>query len=187
MLIATDSSHELCIISTSALLLNFEGSTGDASRRVWEHVGSGDSHKIVRIASRCLHRTDRWHCSPFLCTRQRSGGRQITLRRTVKSPRLVNTKKASPSARGCFIRAIFVGGVYNSNFNQAATAANTDSGWSLRVAPRLIATGTDGAIHSTTLYGSGGLPVFQRQYSQLPTRDCHKITAQPKMSRSISI
>ena len=34
------------------------------------------------------------------------------------------------------------------------------------MAPRLIATGTDGAIHSTTLFGSGGLPVFQRQYRQ---------------------
>ena len=56
--------------------------------------------------------------------------------------------------------SIFVGGVYNSNFNQAATAANTDSGWSLRVAPRLIATSTDGAIHSTTLYGVGDFQFF---------------------------
>ena len=56
--------------------------------------------------------------------------------------------------------SIFVGGVYNSNSNQAATGTNKDSGWSARVAPRLIATGTDGAIHSTTLFAVGDFQFF---------------------------
>ena len=56
--------------------------------------------------------------------------------------------------------SIFVGGVYNSNSNQAATSTNKDSGWSARVAPRLIATGTDGAIHSTTLFAVGDFQFF---------------------------
>ena len=63
--------------------------------------------------------------------------------------------------------SIFVGGIYNSNSNQApnnsnqaVTGTNKDSGWSARVAPRLIATGTDGAIHSTTLFAVGDFQFF---------------------------
>ena len=61
--------------------------------------------------------------------------------------------------------SIFLGGTYNSNPNQAATGqaatgTNKDSGWSARVAPRLIATGTDGAIHSTTLFAVGDFQFF---------------------------
>ena len=37
---------------------------------------------------------------------------------------------------------------------------NKDSGWNARVAPRLIATGTDGAIHSTTLFAVGDFQFF---------------------------
>lgn len=56
--------------------------------------------------------------------------------------------------------SIFVGGTYNSNPNQAATGTNKDSGWNARVAPRLIATGTDGALHSTTLFAVGDFQFF---------------------------
>ena len=61
--------------------------------------------------------------------------------------------------------SIFLGGVYNSNSNQAPSGqavqgTNKDSGWSARVAPRLIATGTDGAIHSTTLFAVGDFQFF---------------------------
>ena len=124
-------------------------------------MGSGDSHKIVRIASRCLHRTDRWHCSPFFCTRQRfrrPGANNIPPNGEI-SP-TGEYKEGVAVGPWMLYPSIFVGGVYNSNFNQAATAANTDSGWSLRVAPRLIATSTDGAIHSTTLYGVGDFQFF---------------------------
>ena len=46
--------------------------------------------------------------------------------------------------------SLFVGAVYNTNFNQGAT--NGDSGTSLRVVPHVAAT-YDGGIHKATVYG----------------------------------
>ena len=56
--------------------------------------------------------------------------------------------------------SLFVGATYNNNINQAATDFNRDNGAGLRVAPRLIATGTDGAIHQTTIYAVGDFQFF---------------------------
>ena len=48
--------------------------------------------------------------------------------------------------------SIFVGAVYDNNFNQLATGTDHSSGVGLRVSPRL--TGAyDGGIHKTTVYG----------------------------------
>jgi hypothetical protein len=56
--------------------------------------------------------------------------------------------------------SLYVGGVYDTNKNQAPSGFPKDSGGSLRVAPRLIATHTDGAIHGTTLFGVGDFRFF---------------------------
>ena len=56
--------------------------------------------------------------------------------------------------------SLYVGGYYDSNFNQSATGTNRDSGGSVRVAPRLVATHTDGGIHTTSIYGVGDIRFF---------------------------
>jgi len=55
---------------------------------------------------------------------------------------------------------IYVGGTYNSNIHQAPSGTNRDSGGSVRVAPRMIATYTDGAIHQTMIFGVGDFQFF---------------------------
>jgi hypothetical protein len=45
--------------------------------------------------------------------------------------------------------SLSVGGNYDDNFKQSASGTDHDSGGALRVAPRLVATHTDGGIHST--------------------------------------
>jgi hypothetical protein len=51
--------------------------------------------------------------------------------------------------------SLFVGGVYDRNFNQAPGAQVNlgDNGATLRVSPRLIGTYDDGGMHKTTIYG----------------------------------
>lgn len=68
--------------------------------------------------------------------------------------------------------SLFVGAVWDSNTNQASsnptaqtiTGSAPDSGTGLAVSPRLVATtsdgGSDGAIHSSTLYGVGDFQFF---------------------------
>ena len=48
--------------------------------------------------------------------------------------------------------SIFVGAVYNTNFNQLASGTDNNSGTSLRAVPHLAAT-YDGGIHKATVYG----------------------------------
>jgi len=63
---------------------------------------------------------------------------------------------------------LFVGAVWDSNANQAssnqaaqtATGSSPDSGTSLAVSPRLVATTSDGGMHSSTLYGVGDFQFF---------------------------
>jgi hypothetical protein len=63
---------------------------------------------------------------------------------------------------------LFVGAVWDSNSNQAssnqaaqtATGSSPDSGTSLAVSPRLVATTSDGGMHSTMLYGVGDFQFF---------------------------
>ena len=64
--------------------------------------------------------------------------------------------------------SLFVGAVWDSNSNQApsnSSAQSTsgsapDSGTSLAVSPRLVATTSDGGMHSSTLYGVGDFQFF---------------------------
>jgi len=63
---------------------------------------------------------------------------------------------------------LFVGAVWDSNSNQAssnqpaqtATGSSPDSGTSLAVSPRLVATTSDGGMHSSTLFGVGDFQFF---------------------------
>ena len=63
---------------------------------------------------------------------------------------------------------LFVGAVWDSNSNQAssnqptqtATGSSPDSGTSLAVSPRLVATSSDGGMHSSTLFGVGDFQFF---------------------------
>jgi hypothetical protein len=63
---------------------------------------------------------------------------------------------------------LFVGAVWDSNSNQASsnqatqtiTGSSPDSGTSLAVSPRLVATTSDGGMHSTTLFGVGDFQFF---------------------------
>jgi hypothetical protein len=63
---------------------------------------------------------------------------------------------------------LFVGAVWDSNSNQASsnqaaqtiTGSSPDSGTSLAVSPRLVASTSDGGMHSTTLYGVGDFQFF---------------------------
>jgi hypothetical protein len=63
---------------------------------------------------------------------------------------------------------VFVGAVWDSNSNQASsnqaaqslTGSSPDSGTSLAVSPRIVATTSDGGMHSTTLYGVGDFQFF---------------------------
>jgi hypothetical protein len=63
---------------------------------------------------------------------------------------------------------LFVGAVWDSNSNQAssnsaaqtATGSSPDSGTSLGVSPRLVATTNDGGMHATTLFGVGDFQFF---------------------------
>jgi hypothetical protein len=63
---------------------------------------------------------------------------------------------------------LFVGAVWDSNSNQATsngtaqalTGSAPDSGTSLAVSPRLVATTDDGGMHSTTLFGVGDFQFF---------------------------
>ena len=63
---------------------------------------------------------------------------------------------------------LFVGAVWDSNSNQAssnstaqsATGSSPNSGTSLAVSPRLVATTSDGGMHSSTLYGVGDFQFF---------------------------
>jgi hypothetical protein len=64
--------------------------------------------------------------------------------------------------------SLFVGAVWDSNKNQASsnstaqstTGSSPDSGTSLAVSPRLVATSSDGGMHSSTLYGVGDFQFF---------------------------
>ena len=56
--------------------------------------------------------------------------------------------------------SLSVGGNYDDNFKQSASGTDHDSGGALRVAPRLVATHTDGGIHSSSIYGIGDLRFF---------------------------
>jgi hypothetical protein len=56
--------------------------------------------------------------------------------------------------------SIFVGGTYDTNHDQSAPGTDRDSGGAVRVAPRLVATHTDGGIHSTAIYGVGDFRFF---------------------------
>ena len=66
------------------------------------------------------------------------------------------------------IPSLFVGAVWDSNTNQASsnstaqstTGSSPDSGTSLAVSPRLVATTSDGGMHSSTLYGVGDFQFF---------------------------
>jgi hypothetical protein len=63
---------------------------------------------------------------------------------------------------------LFVGAVWDSNSNQATsnstaqalTGSAPDSGTSLAVSPRLVATNSDGGMHSNTLFGVGDFQFF---------------------------
>jgi hypothetical protein len=63
---------------------------------------------------------------------------------------------------------LFVGAVWDSNSNQAssnqaaqtATGSSPDSGTSLAVSPRLVATSSDGGMHASTLFGVGDFQFF---------------------------
>src|SRR6516162_5327736 len=63
---------------------------------------------------------------------------------------------------------LFVGAVWDSNSNQAssnqatqtATGSSPDSGTSLAVSPRLVATSSDGGMHTSTLFGVGNFEFF---------------------------
>jgi hypothetical protein len=63
---------------------------------------------------------------------------------------------------------LFVGAVWDSNSNQAssnqaaqtATGSSPNSGTSLAVSPRLVATTSDGGMHSSTLWGVGDFQFF---------------------------
>jgi hypothetical protein len=63
---------------------------------------------------------------------------------------------------------LFVGAVWDSNSNQAssnqaaqtATGSSPDSSTSLAVSPRLVATTSDGGMHSSTLFGVGDFQFF---------------------------
>ena len=64
--------------------------------------------------------------------------------------------------------SLFVGAVWDSNPNQApsnqaarvSSGSFPDSGTSLAVSPRVVATTTDGGMHSSTLYGVGDFQFF---------------------------
>ena len=64
--------------------------------------------------------------------------------------------------------SLFVGAVWDSNSNQApsnssaqaTSGSSPDSGTSLAVSPRLVATTSDGGMHSSTLYGVGDFQFF---------------------------
>ena len=91
--------------------------------------GRGIRAKLCGSLRRRLHRTDRWHCSPFFCTRQRSGGRTGAAGNNIPPNGEISPtgeyKEGVAVGPWMLYPSIFVGGVYNSNFNQAATAANT--------------------------------------------------------------
>src|SRR5262249_34855464 len=63
---------------------------------------------------------------------------------------------------------LFVGAVWDSNSNQATsnstaqalTGSAPDSGTSLAVSPRLVATTSDGGMHSSILFGVGDFQFF---------------------------
>ena len=60
--------------------------------------------------------------------------------------------------------SIFFGAIYNDNINQSLSnqslpGTDRDTGWSVRVSPRLYAT-YDGGIHKTTVYGVADAQFF---------------------------
>src|SRR6516162_2508196 len=63
---------------------------------------------------------------------------------------------------------LFVGAVWDSNSNQASsnqaaqtiTGSSPDSGTSLAVSPRLVASTSDGGMHASTLFGVGDFQFF---------------------------
>jgi hypothetical protein len=61
-------------------------------------------------------------------------------------------KEGIPMGPWMLYPSLFVGAVYDSNFNQLASGTDRDSSTSVRVSPRL-AGNYDGGIHKTTLYG----------------------------------
>jgi hypothetical protein len=77
-------------------------------------------------------------------------------------------KEGLPIGPWTLFPSLFVGAVWDSNSNQAssnsaaqtATGSSPDSGTSLAVSPRLVANTSDGAIHSTTLFGVGDFQFF---------------------------
>ena len=61
-------------------------------------------------------------------------------------------KEGLPIGAWMLYPQLFVGVVYDNNFDQSSSGMERDAGTSVRVVPRLVST-RDGGIHKTTLYG----------------------------------